>query len=198
MRLNDIKLIVALGMLLLCAAKTPAFAALPGQTCGQLGSTELSDDKANIIACLFDDATDTPPSHWRAQSVNLSACPAGQLISGVPYGVPVCSQLSCRSVSATPAGGNSWAVAQCNPDEFAMNGGGISINGCGGGPAVSPWTQVGFIHTTLPWGSLSGDPTWGGGWAVNGWGANIGGIDDTGKQVCTISYATCCKWVPAP
>jgi hypothetical protein len=162
----------------------PATAADVGSPCSDLGTTVMTGDQTAIFACLKDPATGK--TIWKSNTTVIPTCASGKLLASVGApGAPLqCATLQCRQVAAQPSGGSFWEVAWCAGDEFAMNGGGISINSCGGG-------EVGFLHTTLPWGV-----GYGSGWAANGWGGNIAGVDNTGIQVCTTSWATCCKFVP--
>lgn len=135
-----------------------------------------------------------PPANPGTDNIpNTVSCPAGQMLSGFAQGKPICSALVCRQVSgglAGPGRGNN-VVVMCNADEFAMNGGGISAMQCA--------NNFGFLHTSVPWGV-----GYGGGWGANAWGSvgpsgdGSGGsvwVNDSYQGVCTITYATCCKFV---
>lgn len=76
---------------------------MPGSVCYELGKTMLSDDKANIIACVCRAGNCTAATSgnlvWAAMSANNATCDSDKMLKGYSEGKPVCVQqnLSCSS-----------------------------------------------------------------------------------------------------
>jgi hypothetical protein len=56
---------LALGLLLACSAPAWAWAAMPGQSCDQIGASQMSDDQQSIVVCL---KTSSGRSSWQSMS----------------------------------------------------------------------------------------------------------------------------------
>ncbi|MFA5040323.1 MAG: hypothetical protein WC464_01640 [Bdellovibrionales bacterium] len=72
---------------------SPAKAALLGQPCpNEFGKTRMDEDKANLIACLYDGANLV----WKPMTTKNTSitCASGQVLTGIAFGQPVCSTLT--------------------------------------------------------------------------------------------------------
>jgi len=100
----------------------------------------------------------------------------GMVWSGTDCEMPKSdARLSCRVVKGVGASPTYLSTATCNADEMLTGGGGLANQA--GSPICSS-NKSGFIHNSSPLGNS---------WVVDAYQYNIGG------DLCTISYAICCK-----
>jgi hypothetical protein len=114
---------------------------------------------------------------------DIPACGADEYLAPDNQGGLKCAKvkLSCRTVEARGVGPNYVSVAECDDDEFVLNGGGYTHPDlCG---------YLGFLSTSMPNGNA---------WQVDAWGAKSPYGDYSDKDVCTLAVATCCKFVRSP
>ena len=146
----------------------------------------------SIVYCTKDTNASTASAGNNTGSLASLDCPEGKYLSGIDNGAAICKDvpvsvgtagggapaLSCRVVQGgAPTGGGLWSVAQCNDDETVTGGGGFSE--IPGSPLCAS-TSRGFLHHSAPLNN---------GWAVDGYSFDWSG------EVCTRSYAVCCKVV---
>jgi hypothetical protein len=88
----------------------------PGHSCTNLGTTQMSDDHNNIIACVISGSPPNPTALVWKTTVSDFTCPANQIVIAISNGLPQCVDITSQiNVSSCPSGTMLVGISNGNP-----------------------------------------------------------------------------------